>query len=179
MLPSSRVTTNLTPAMESRLQMASEQFKSGQHKSMRAAATACKVKYSTLCNRIQGNHLAPWDAHDGECNEDGAQGKNDEEDQDGEVRNDPDRDDQDGDNEDGDDEDGDNKGGDDQDRDDEDRDDEDADADDEDVDDEDADEVGMVGQQGDMGAPDEASDDNDPDYVPIVKDEPVSDMHFM
>ena len=41
------------------------------------------------------------------------------------------------------------------------------------------DEVGMVGQQGDMGAPDEASDDNDPDYMPIVEDEPVSDTHFM
>ena len=48
-----------------------------------------------------------------------------------------------------------------------------------DVDDEDTDEVGMVGQQGDMGAPDEASDDNDPDYVPIVEDEPVSDTQFM
>ena len=66
MLPSSRVTTNLTPAMESRLEMASEQFKSGQHKSMRVVVTACKVKYSTLCNHVQGNHLAPWDAHDRE-----------------------------------------------------------------------------------------------------------------
>ena len=47
------------------------------------------------------------------------------------------------------------------------------------MDDEDADEVGMVGQQGDMGAPDEASDDNNPDYVLIVKDKPVSDMQFM
>ena len=111
---------------------------------------------------------------DGECNEDSTRGKNDEEDQDGEVRNDPDRDDQDGDDEDGDDEDGDNKGGDNQDRDNEDRDDEDTDTDDEDMD-----EVGMVGQQGDMGAPDKASDDNDPDYVLIVKDKPVSDMHFM
>ena len=46
--------------------MALEQFKSGQHKSIRVAATGCNIKYSTLHNRVQGNHLAPSDAHDGE-----------------------------------------------------------------------------------------------------------------
>ena len=129
------------------------------------------------------------DGGDGERNEDSVRGNNDKEDQDRDVVDNSDGDDEDRDNEDGD---GDNEDGDgndeDGDGDDEDRDgdgdgDGNGDRDDEDGDnnnnnefDGDTEEAEMVGQQGDMGVPDEASDDNDSDYMPIVKDEPVSDV---
>ena len=103
------------------------------------------------------------DGGDGERNEDSVRGNNDKEDQDRDVVDNSDGDDEDRDG----DGDGDGNG---------DRDDEDGDNNNNNEFDGDTEEAEMVGQQGDMGVPDEASDDNDSDYMPIVKDEPVSDV---